>query len=75
MPHWKNIYADWQKFPGTQAQEKEKSWAVRLKKSKGNSRQTEAAQIFTKKQKKIAGAGKTAKENKYKNNNRIAKNG
>lgn len=28
-----------------------------------------------KKQKKIAGAGKTAKENKYKNNNRIAKNG
>jgi hypothetical protein len=53
VPHWKNIYADWQKFPGTQAQEKEKSRAVRLKKSKGNSRQTEAAQIFTKNRKKL----------------------
>lgn len=44
-------------------------------KSKESSGQAEAAQIFTKKQKKIARAGKTAKENKYKNNNRIAKKG
>ncbi|MGI5932467.1 MAG: hypothetical protein ACOX8G_08070 [Eubacterium sp.] len=52
-PHWKKIYADWQKFPGTQAQEKEKSRAVRLKNQKRAAGRQKRRRYLQKNRKKL----------------------